>query len=201
MKNSMMCIVAGVALLVTAGRVEAAPISVSDSALNTVDGQLHQFVLGALPSSDGAGGQFSITLSGDYSDRLYPPLSEGATVTLDIAGGSLDLYNQSGGNGVGSNTIAGLTLASTSKSGGGNDFTLGWVFNLNGALLNTILANNSIEIDVQNSSDVDAAFGGYVQVGVQYESGTAPVPEPGTFVLFGAAALGAYVIRRRRKAS
>ena len=28
-----------------------------------------------------------------------------------------------------------------------------------------------------------------------------PVPEPGTFVLFGAAALGAYVVRRRRKAS
>ena len=29
----------------------------------------------------------------------------------------------------------------------------------------------------------------------------APVPEPGTFVMFGAAALGAYVIRRRRNAS
>ena len=31
--------------------------------------------------------------------------------------------------------------------------------------------------------------------------GTPPIPEPGTFVLFGLAAAGAYVIRRRRKAS
>ena len=30
---------------------------------------------------------------------------------------------------------------------------------------------------------------------------TEPIPEPGTFVLFGVAAAGAYVIRRRRKAS
>ena len=30
---------------------------------------------------------------------------------------------------------------------------------------------------------------------------TEPIPEPGTFVLFGLAAAGAYVIRRRRKAS
>ena len=38
--------------------------------------------------------------------------------------------------------------------------------------------------------------------GISSITGAAPpVPEPGTFALFGVAALGAYVIRRRRKAS
>jgi len=48
--------------------------------------------------------------------------------------------------------------------------------------------------------------GNTIQVGYDNWSTTLttasdPVPEPGTFALFGLAALGAYVIRRRRKAS
>ncbi len=179
----------------------AVPISISQQQNITADGQLFNFIFSPLQSSDGTGGQFSITLDGDYSPRdAPPPLKEGSTVSLDVAGGLIELYNDnSGGNGIGTNTIAGLTLSSFSKAGGGNSYTLDWVFDMSSVLLNTLLADNAISVAAQNTTDVNAAFAEFqfVRVGFDYDS--AQVPEPTTLALMGLGLAG--IGWKRRKAA
>jgi len=186
------------AILLWGGQLQAAPISVASVSASTVDGQLHEFTFSPLAPSDGTGGQLLITLDGDYSPRMYPPLSEGAMVTLEGLPGMLDLYN-GGGNGVGLNSIAGLSLNSAAGIGSlGNNVTLSWVFDLSSGLLDTLLADNQIAGSVQDAPDVTSStFGGFVQVGVDYVGN--PAPEPTSLALFGMTALGMTAGFRRRR--
>ena len=184
--------------------LNAGVISVDQFLPTTTDGQLDNFSFGPLPPSDGLGGLFSITLQGDYSPRNFPPLSEGVTVTFDVAAGLLQLYNESGGDGIASNSITGLSFISSAKAGGGNDATLIWLFGVGSGLLDSALADNMISVSVQATSDVNPGTSTstpFVRVYIQYDSAmNMAVPEPSTLTLWslGMAALIATPRRRRR---
>ena len=166
----------------------------SQQKINSTNGQLHQFAFDDMPPSDGMGGQVALTLSGDYSPRAFPPLSEGATVTLDAIAGSLLLHNEANGDGVASNTIAGLSFASSARTGGGNNVMLDYVFSLGGPLLDSLLQDQTITVNVQNTSDVSSTtYGGFVRVAFNYT----PVPEGSTAALAGLAITGC--LRKRRR--
>jgi hypothetical protein len=186
----------GVILLFVLVSAQAAPVSLTQEQSITSDGQSFDFQFLSLPSSDGSGGQFSITLSGDYSPRTPPPLSEGSIVSLDIAAGTVELYNSSSSAAIFSNTVNGLSLNSTNFSGGGNNVTLGYIFDMNAALLDSILLDSIFSVSVQNSSDVNSSFGGSVAVGIAYNI----VPIPAAVWLFGSALAGLGWIRRRQTA-
>ena len=186
-------------------RSNAGVISVDQFLPTTTDGQLDIFEFGLLPASDGLGGLFSITLQGDYSPRSFPPLSEGVTVTFDVAPGELQLYNESGGNGIASNSLTGMSFISAAKAGGGNDTTLTWLFGVDGGLLDSALADNRISVSVQATRDVNPGTTSsppFVQVYIEYDSAmNMDVPEPSTLTLWssGLVALIATPRRHRRQ--
>lgn len=177
-------------LLSVVGTAQAALISVSEQQSVTEAGELVNFDFASLVSSDGTGGQLFITLDGDYSSRNPPPLSEGATVTLDTASGMLELYNNAFVPSIFSNSIDGLSLNSTSFAGSGNDITLGYTFDISALLLTSMLSDNNIFISVQNTADVNPAFGHFIQVGIEYNSQSTEVPEPSTIALLALGWLG-----------
>lgn len=169
----------------------------------TSDGQAFNFSFSPVLPSSGIGGQLYVTLSGDYSTRSYPPLSEGSTLTLEATGGFADLYNDSSsGASVGFNSISGLSLNSSAKSGGGNDVTLDFAFDLSASLLDSLLSDGIFGVSLANASDVNGSFGGFVSVRLNYEEGlgVAPIPLPASMPLI-IAALGSlgFVARRKRK--
>ena len=128
---------------------------------------------------------------GDYT----APTFETATVTLDLLGGSLRL----GDTGVQLNTIAGLSLNTNNTIAGGSgvDQILDYLFDLSAALLDSLLADNQITVNVQNTAGVTAqtGFTDFVQVGFDYNS--APIPEPTTLALMGIALAGLGFQRRK----
>ena len=172
----------------------AAPISVSDQQAITTAGQAFNFSFGGLPTS-GTGGQFSITLNGDYSGFA----SETSVASVDVAGGSLDLGNQNNANGIVSNSVSGLTLDSYSiTTFSFNDVEQSWVFNISDALLALMLGDGTLTASVQNQRDVNPfneANADFVRVGYSYQSGVT-VPEPHTAMILGLGLAGLAYSRR-----
>ena len=122
--------------LLVAPLAAAAPVTVSDSQSITSAGQLFNFNFLSLPTT-GTAGQLRITLDGDYSGFD----SEAASVTLDVAGGTLRIGDSTQVNGVTSNTISGLTVGSyNSSTASFNDTQQNWVFDLSDSLLAALLA-------------------------------------------------------------
>lgn len=176
------------------GIANATPISVSQTQDITSSGQNFVFNFLGLDGSDGSGGLFNFSARGDYTD----PINERPTITLDALSGSLVLND----SGIVSNTITGLSLNTnnTVAGGGGVDQALSYIFNLNGALLDSLLTDSNITVNVDNSSSVDsqASFRDFVQVGFNYESSSAPVPAPATLALFGLGLAGLGWSRRKK---
>lgn len=191
--RSIAIAVSSVVLFLSAGLVQAMPFAAGQSQNITVSGQAFTFNFVGLPQP-GTLGQFSITLNGDYSEGF--PTVEGASSTLDMAGGSLVLGNTSGGNNIVSNTIAGLTLNSFSETlFSFNDWELSWVFDMTDVLLNSIINDSAATVSVTNTGGVgpfNESNPDFVAVGFAYN-----VPAPPPVLLLGLGLLGLAVVRRR----
>ena len=202
-------------LLLATPAAFAAPISVSNQQAINTSGQFFNFSFAGLPTT-GTGGQFNITLNGDYTAVRS---KESALVTLDVAGGGLDLGSENDGNefvlnGINSNTIAGITLNSFTSTifVAARDAEHTWVFNISDLLLNALLADGSLTATVQNGVGANS-FGAFdpdfVRVGFTFDSDAAvpgqvpsgtSVPEPATLTLFGLGVVALTSARRRARA-
>ncbi len=157
-------------------------------------GQKFDFEFLNVPTT-GSNGQFSITLNGDYSGND----TESAVVRIDSVEGMLDLGADV--NGIITNTISGLTLSTYSVApDNGNDRELSWTFNIDDALLNTIISDGMITANVLNDWAVDpynASDPDFVKIGFSYDvtdSFSIAVPEPSSLslLILGVFGLGAW---------
>lgn len=184
------------ALLIFMGPLAAyaAPVSVSQTQDITTDGQDFTFDFLGLPASDGSGGQFSFYARGDYTD----PQFETPFITFEFVSGTLQLNDM----GVVSNTVAGLSLFAnnTVAGGGGVDQVLDFVFDMDGSLLDSLLADNMITVFVDNPDSVNAqsSYRDFVQLTFDYNSAPKQVPTPAPLALMGLGLVGIGFVRRRK---
>lgn len=180
-----------------ASSVSAAVVHKSQRQPIITDGQFFEFVFDGLPASDGTGGEFLFVANGDYGSSE----SESAVVTLDLAGGMLDLGG-SAPDKIISNTVPGLSLKTFGTTRfDTNDFQHVWRFIMSGTLLDTLLADDKIEVDIQNDPDVGhvrAVNPDFVRVAFEYTEETAVIPIPTALPLFVTALVGLCLVARRR---
>lgn len=184
------------ATLLASSTAFALPVSVSDQQAITTRGQSFDFNFTGLANS-GTGGQFSITLNGDYSNHA----SESAVSSNgDFFGGLLDLG--SGTNGIITNTIAGLTYNSYSRTKfSSNDIEHSWVFDISDSLLNSMLSDGAFSVNVKNDSGVNLigmSNPDFVRVGLSYNTATTSVPEPASLAFLGLGLAGLGLARRKQ---
>jgi len=168
-------------------------ISIEDSQSITINGESFTFEFTSLPASDGTGGTFFVNLNGDYTDSI----DENALITLDLAADTLLLSIAGVDDGA-----SGLALSSfnTTIFDSSLDVLLEFTFDISPALLDILLADNTIQVDVLNGIAVSAVSQvnpDYVHVGFTYNA----IPVPAAIWLFGSGLIGFLVIARRKKAT
>ena len=150
---------------------------------------------------------------GTYEDWRYASRAEVGALMDSVWGGTVDGWdasNRDGGDWLAANFgsvfggVGGMDFhfGSNAEVGastfwghfrGGGGGSEGWLHDDWGLTTGA----DAVDNQATNSKSVSGPTWGHALVRADAD----PVPEPGTFALFGAAALGAYVIRRRRKAS
>jgi hypothetical protein len=163
------------------GSVMAAPVSLTLSQPQLVDGENFSFGFGPLPGSDGTGGQLTFRIRGDFTIDA----SLGESYSFDLDG----LF-----------AVANLqaTEANLITSFDFNDNLFEQSFAVGAGAMSAIAADGLATLLVDYASGVDVLAEPSIQVTLSYQSVASAVPEPGSLALVGVALAAATRLRRRR---
>jgi hypothetical protein len=180
-----------------ASHASAATVSATTSEPQTVEGQDFALSLAGLAPSDGTGGTFSLYARGDYQDNENFYMTEFLDLDLEglFSAGPIGAFNSDNGNpGLGGP----FDLFNEYSTNTDVDFQR--TFALEGALLDTLLADGQLDAMISLSDDV-GLFGPSPQVGITltYSTAMAAVPLPASLPLLLGGFAGFGLMRRRKK--
>lgn len=184
-RKGMLLALAGGLLLVGAIPSHAALVTLNAQSPQTLAGENFAFNFAPAGASDGTAGTLTIRARGDYDSFTGTEF-----LTWDIDG--LGIGGQAGP------VLGGTTIAFEN----GNDTEWQQSFVISGLNMLNITSNGAVNITLDLNGDQTTGvglFGGnpFVEVTLEYNSDSA-VPEPSTFGLLTAGAVGLWLNRRRR---
>lgn len=179
-------------------------ITLNDIATQTIDGQNFNFNFNGLAQSDGTGGSFILHAAGDYDGRDDETLSWNIDGLVGV--GAVGGFCSTGITSV--CTSGGGATTSGGQGGVFDSVTVGqplgqveWTrtYSLNGALLDSILADGMAGIFIDLDDNVDASFNPprFVEVTLKYNSRVS-VSEPSILALLGLGLAGIAFSRKNR---
>lgn len=172
-----------VSALALPGSVMAAPMSLTVSQPQLVDGENFSFGFGPLPGSDGTGGLLTFRIRGDFT--INATLGESYSFDLDGLFAVADLQATA------ANLITSFDL---------NDNLFEQSFAIGAGAMSAIAADGlaTLLVDYASGVNVGLSAAPSIQVTLSYQSVASDVPEPGSLALVGVALAAATQLRRRR---
>lgn len=184
-------------LLFLSANVSAMPITVSDSQIQTVRAEDFNFNLGTPGYVPGSASTLTVTVQGDFNFQ-----SSEFIAAIDVEGFSLGSFTRLSSRAY---DIIDYTLGVDNFNTW--EFSLDFVFN--SATTALLLANNSLDVFIDFSTEVDAVCGWtgpsnctpnegnppFAAVSYTFNEGT--IPEPSILALFGLGLFGLGVSRRK----